>query len=125
MPAQNRSYWLYLFQGHFLEATAMEHTLQVKTTSGTGILRLQQQGRRFTVVDLTVNGESETFGFDPSKATAILDKGSDALQCFNIASSVRYGDVVLSNSEMRAVCVEDIAAALKVVKVRCFNPEEI
>lgn len=103
----------------------MEHVLQVKTGRGTGILRLQQKGRRFTVLGLTVEGESATFGFDPSKATTVLDKGSDALQCFNIASDVRYGDVVLSNSEMRAVCVEDIAAALKVVKVRCFNPEDI
>lgn len=103
-----------------------DHVLNIKTSAGPGILRLQQTGRRFTVVSLSVpDDDNATFGFDPSKATAILDKGSDAYDCFNIASDVRYGDVVLSNTEMRAVCVQDIEAALKQVKVCCFNPEDI
>lgn len=104
----------------------MDHELKIKTSSGAGQLRLKQSGRNFEVVSLAIDGDDNAvFGFDPKHATAVLDKGSDALQCFNIASDVRYGDVVLSNTTMRAACVEDIAAALKVVKVCCFNPEAI
>jgi len=103
----------------------MHHELKLKVAGGPAILRLEQSGRRFRVLDLQADGERVTFGFDPSKATAVLDKGSDAYQCFNIASDVRFGDVVLSNTEMRAACIQDIEAALTVVKVRCFNPEDI
>lgn len=104
----------------------MEHQLNIKTNSGPGVLRLRQTGRRFEVLGLDVSGRTNVaFGFDPKRATEVLDTCSDAWQCFGIANRVSHADVVLSNSEMRAVCVEDIAAALKVIRVRCFDPEEI
>lgn len=104
----------------------MLHELNVKTNAGPGVLRVEQKGRTFKVVGLSVaNNANASFGFDPNSAAEVLDLGSDALQCFNIACRVRYGDVILDNCAMRAICVEDLAAALKHVKIRCFNPEEI
>lgn len=104
----------------------MLHELKVKTNAGPGVLSVRQRGRNFEVLALTLkNDEHASFGFDPGSATEVLDSGSDALQCFNIACRVRYGDVILGNQDMRAVCLEDLAAALTRVKIRCYNPEEI
>lgn len=114
----------------------VDHELSVKVSGGdAGVLKLRQEGRRFTVIGLTLNdpelmrqlsdGDNVCFGFDPANATEVLDTSSDAYQCFNTSTEVKYGDVTLSCTEMRASCIEDIKAALTRVKINPFNPEAI
>lgn len=102
-----------------------EHKLKVKTSAGAGVLTLNQRGRQFDVIELMVGGTQHTFGFRLKAGAVNLDEFSDAWQCFGISSRVQVGATVLGNETMRAVCVEDIAAALAAVSVACFNPEEI
>lgn len=105
---------------------AQTHHIEVKTNHGEGTLTVEQQGRRFRVISLkTVNDDNEAFGFDDKHALSVLDNSSDAYQCFGIPTRIQYGTVLLGNDEMKAQCVEELKAALKVVKIRCFDPEAV
>lgn len=106
----------------------MEHTLSVKTSGGKeATLVLDQKGRRFAVVDFKMaDADHYWFGFTPgSSGVENLDETSDIQQCFGISSKIRYGDVVLGNSEMKASSIEELTQALNCVKIRVYNPEEI
>lgn len=105
----------------------MNHEIKVKTTAGAGVLALTQRGRTFTVTGLVLNssGEQQAFGFRAKAGARVLDERSDSWQCFGISHRVQVGDTILSSTEMRAACVQDIGDALNHVQVACYNPEEI
>lgn len=108
---------------------AQEHTLRVKTTAGMATLLLAQQGRKFLVKSfLADDAPDRSLGFSPQgPGVEDLDAGkSDASQCFNISTHVRVdGNVTLSVHEMKASCIEELRSALKKVKLRAWNREEI
>lgn len=105
----------------------MKHELKVKTNAGPGVLTLVQQGRKYAVIGLVLNGQAESavFGFRAKAGATVLDESSDSRQCLGITHRVQVGTTILDSTEMRAVCVEDIVAALAHVQIACYNPEEI
>ncbi len=104
-----------------------EFKVNVNTPSGTAVLTLFQNGRYFEVLDFEVEGRPElTLAFSPTGVgVENLDESSDAAQCFNLSTKIRYGGVLLGNLVMRANSREELEYALKQVKVRTFNHEEI
>lgn len=104
-----------------------EFTLDVKTPAGPAVLTLAQNGRYFEVVDFEVAGHPElSMAFAPTgSGVENLDERSDVAQCFNLSTKICYGNVVLGNLVMRANSREELEYALKQVKVRTFNHEEI
>jgi hypothetical protein len=111
---------------HALEALD-SHVLSVQTPAGEALLVLEQMGRDFRVKSFSVDGRDELQMAFAAHAQGFenLDTTSDIAQCFNLSSKVRYGNVVLGNTEMRANSLEELAYALKQAKVRTFNREEI
>ena len=103
------------------------HELRLKTASGMATLRLLQKGRRFDVTGFEVDGRPElSLAFDPKGGgVENLDDTSDAAQCFGVSTKVKIDGVFLSASEMKASCIEELSAALKKVKLRTYNAEEI
>lgn len=104
----------------------MEHTLRIKKRDGIYRFKLQQSGRTFSVLEAVLEGREElTVGFLPSAGVTVLDKGSDALQVFNIANSVEVDGVRMAYDVMRASDIETLKLALDKVKLVAFDRWEI
>lgn len=89
-------------------------------------LILSRKNRDFQVLDFVcVNHPERTVAFIPSSAVEVLDTTSDSAQCLNRVHKVRVGSVVLGTDSMRANSVEELAAALAVVSLSAYDPEEI
>lgn len=101
--------------------------LKLSTPAGQAVLVLNREGRIFHVESFEVAGRPELSLAFSAKGAGVedLDGTSDAAQCFGVSTKVRYGNVVLGNTEMRAASREELEYALKQVKVRTFNSEEI
>ena len=104
-----------------------EHEVALNTPSGKAQLRLSRKGRTFTVLDFEVEGRPElSLAFAPDgPGVENLDEASDVSQCMGRSTCVRYNGVTIGNLEMKANSFEELAYALKHVKIRPFNPEEI
>lgn len=107
--------------------TPVMHELQLNTPCGKARLTLAQQGRVFEVCAFEVENRPElSLAFAPSGlGVENLDTDSDIAQCFNLSNKIRYQGVTLGNLEMKANSLEELAYALKNVKIRVFNHEEI
>lgn len=101
--------------------------MTVNTPSGKATLRLSQKGRRFTVLAFEVEGKPDlALAFEPKGPDVEnLDERSDIAQCFNLSNKIRYNGVTLGNSEMIANSIEEVVYALRNVKLRAYNHEEI
>lgn len=104
----------------------MKHTLELSKSGNTVLLELEQKGRTFQVLKAQVKDRPElSIGFDPASADEVLDETSDARQVFNIAMSVRVQGCTLNMKEMRAADIETLTQALRKVKFRFWNQEEV
>lgn len=105
----------------------VRHSLKLKTNIGPVELDLLQKGSTFEVERIESLDEPEfQVGFDPDGPGVInLDKSSDAMDVFNISTTIRVDRITLSSLEMRAHSIEELEAALKKVKFRRWNHEEI
>lgn len=102
------------------------HELTLNTPAGPARLVLTRKGRTFEVTAFQVAGREDLCLAFAAQAPGFenLDTTSDLAQCLNLSSKVKYGDVVLGNTEMRAASIEELVYVLKQAKVRVFNPEE-
>ncbi|KVP17177.1 hypothetical protein WJ84_02540 [Burkholderia ubonensis] len=107
--------------------TQNDHVLSVRTSAGKARLVLERNGRNYTVKAFAVEGREDLSLAFAAQAPGFenLDTTSDIAQCFNLSTKVRYGNVVLGNTEMRANSIEELQYALAQAKVRTFNHEEI
>lgn len=88
---------------------------------------LEQSGRTFKVLRAKDSAAPHLcLGYSPTKGVdEVLDKSSDALQVFNIATRVRVGDCTLGALEMRAPDIETLKLALARVQVLFWDSESI
>lgn len=111
-----------------LESISLDdHVLSVRTPAGNARLVLARKGRTYAVKAFAVEGREELSLAFAAQAPGFenLDTSSDIAQCFNLSTKVRYGNVVLGSSEMRANSIEELEYVLKQAKVRTYNYEEI
>jgi hypothetical protein len=102
------------------------HVLFLNTPEGNACLVLARQGRAFMVRSFAVQDRDELgLAFAPQvPGFENLDTGSSVAQRFKLSTMVRYGDVVLTNTVMRADSFEALEKTLKRAQVRVFNHQE-
>jgi len=102
------------------------HVLKLQTPAGNACLVLARNGRLFTVRSFAVQDRDELgLAFEPQvPGFENLDSHSSVAQRFKLSTMVRYGDVVLTNTVMRADSIEELEHTLKRAQVRVFNHEE-
>ena len=105
----------------------VRHALKLKTNIGPVELDLLQTGSTFEVERIESLEEPEfQVGFEPQGPGVVnLDNYSDAMDVFGISTSIRVDRITLGSLEMRAHSIEELEAALKSVKFRRWNHEEI
>lgn len=105
----------------------VKHELELATPCGKARLTLAQQGRVYQVCEFEVADRPELSLAFASEGPGIenLDRDSDIAQCFNLSNKIRYQGVTLGSLEMKANSLEELAYALKNVKIRLYNHEEI
>jgi hypothetical protein len=105
----------------------VRHSLKLKTNIGAVELDLLQTGSTFQVERIESLEEPEfQVGFEPKGPGVVnLDDYSDAMDVFGISTSIRVDRITLGSLEMRAHSIEELEAALKSVKFRRWNHEEI
>jgi hypothetical protein len=105
----------------------VRHALKLKTNIGPIELDLLQTGSTFQVERIESLEEPEfQVGFEPKGPGVVnLDDYSDAMDVFGISTSIRVDRITLGSLEMRAHSIEELEAALKSVKFRRWNHEEI
>lgn len=108
-------------------APAHNHVLFLNTPAGNACLVLAHQGRSFLVRSFSVRDREElSLAFAPQMpGFENLDRSSAVARCFNLSTQVRYGDVLLGNTEMHADSIEELEHALKQASVQVFNHEEL
>jgi hypothetical protein len=104
-----------------------DHVLFVDTPVGNACLVLERAGRSFMVRSFDVQGHNALgMAFEPQvPGFENLDTASAVARRLNLSTKVRYGDVVLCNTEMRAKTIEELERTLRVAQVRVFRHDAV
>jgi hypothetical protein len=102
------------------------HVLFLNTPEGKACLVLAQKDCVYMVRSFAVQDREElALAFAPQvPGFENLDMDSSVAQRFKLSTMVRYGDIVLTNTVMRAESIEDLTETLKRAQVRVFNHQE-
>lgn len=101
----------------------IKHEFKVQTDAGVAKLMLMQRGRVFDVIRFEVMENPEiSIGFK-IKGVVVenMDESSEIWESFKISTKVRFNDVILSATQMRATCIEELMYVLQRVSLATYD----